>query len=141
MRDDVGSESVPVIVIKDDDTKAFGAHVVTVKGAVEWVAAKIHEDIEKFGHLGKIGIKTDQEAALKDLAKEVKVLREKENKDTIFENSKVYDSQSNPVAERAVQSVECIVRTHKFALEQKIGKKISCNHPIMTWLVEHATDM
>ena len=118
MRDDVGSESVPVVVIKDDDTKAYGAHVVTVKGAVDWVAAKLVEDIEKFGHVGKVGMKSDQEAALKDLVNEVKDLRAKDNRETILEDSKVYDSQSNGGAERAVQSIECVTRTHKFALEK-----------------------
>ena len=38
MRDRQGAESVPVICLRDDDTKAFGAHVVTVKGSVDWVA-------------------------------------------------------------------------------------------------------
>ena len=141
MRDQRGAESMPVIVIRDDDTKAFGAHVVTVKGNVEWVAEKVAEDIEKMGHVGKISMKTDQESALKDLRQGVKEIRAKKGQETIPEESKVYDSQSNGVAERAVQSVECIVRTHKFALEKRIGKKIPCAHPIMTWLVENATDM
>ena len=38
MRDEKGSESVPVIVLRDDDTRAYAAHVVTVKGSVDWVA-------------------------------------------------------------------------------------------------------
>ena len=54
MREDRGGESVPVIVIKDDDTKAYGAHVVTVKGSVDWVAEKVCEDVQSFGHFGKI---------------------------------------------------------------------------------------
>ena len=53
----------------------------------------------------------------------------------------MYDSQSNGVAERAVQSAESIVRTHKLALENKLKRKVPSRHPIMTWLVEHAVDM
>ena len=48
MREDRGGDSVPVIVIKDDDTKAYGAHVVTVKGSVDWVAEKVCEDVQNF---------------------------------------------------------------------------------------------
>jgi len=141
MRDQPGAESVPVICLKDDDTKAFGAHVVTVKGSVDWVAEKIVEDIEIMGHIGKVAIKTDQEPALKDLVREIHQLRAAKGRETIPEESKVYDSQSNGTAERAVQSVECIARTHKFALEKRIGKKVPCTHPLMTWLVEHSVDM
>ena len=141
MRDQPGGESIPVVVMKDSDSKAIGAHVVSQKGNIEWVAEKMCEDIEEFGHCGKIIVKSDQENALVDLIKEVKKKRENKNRETLFENSKVYDSQSNGEAERAVQSVECIVRTHKLALEKSLNRVIPCKHPIMTWLVEHSVNM
>ena len=141
MRDGPGTEATPVIVLRDDDTKAYGAHVVTVKGSVDWVAEKIHDDIEKMGHFGKITLKSDQEPALKDLVLEVQKVRAGHDRETLLEESKVYDSQSNGTAERAVQSIECIVRTHKLALERKINKKIPSKHPIMSWLVEHGADV
>ena len=46
MRDERGGNSVPVVVIKDSDTKAIGAHVVTQKGNIDWVADIRCEDIE-----------------------------------------------------------------------------------------------
>ena len=141
MRDEKGSESVPVVIMKDDESKAVAAHAVTVKGGVDWVAQRLAEDVEAFGHNGKIVIKSDQETALKDLVNEVRKIRGKRDMETVPEESKVYDSQSNGVAERAVQSVESITRTHKFALEKRIGMKIPSVHPIMTWLIEHAADM
>ena len=93
------------------------------------------------GHCGKVGFKTDQEAALRDLVSEVQKLRAEDDLETVVEESKVYDSQSNGVAERAVQTIECIARTNKLALEQKIRKLIPSCHPIMTWLVEHCADV
>ena len=83
---------MPVIVIKDEDTKAVGAHVVTVKGGVEWVATRLVEDIKLFEHSGKIIIKSDQETALKDLVNEVARQRSGEQMSTLVEESKVYDS-------------------------------------------------
>ena len=141
MRDQKGSESVPVVIVKDDDTKAVGAHVVAVKGAVDWVAERVCEDIKNFGHCGTVSLKSDQESALKDLVHEVQLIRGRQKLETLIEESKVYDSQSNGIAERAVQSVETITRTHKLALEKKLGVVIPSKHPIMTWLVEHAADM
>ena len=49
MRDHEGAESVPVVVIKDSDTKAFGAHACLVKGNVDWVAERLCEDGGNFG--------------------------------------------------------------------------------------------
>ena len=141
MRDERGGESTPVVVMKDEDTKGFGAHVVTVKGGVEWVATRLVEDIKAFGHCDKVILKSDQETALRDLTKEVARQRSVEKKSTLFEDSKVYDSQSNGTAERAVQSIESFTRTHKLALEKKLGRKIPSSHPIMTWLVEHGADV
>ena len=85
MRDDRGCEATPVIVVKDDESKGIGAHVVTMKGNVDWVAEKLVEDVEKFGHFGRIALKTDQENALKDLALEVQRLRAEKGRETIPE--------------------------------------------------------
>ena len=38
------------------------------------------------------------------------------------------DTQSNGFVERAVRSIEEMVRTHKIALEAKIGGKLKINH-------------
>ena len=114
---------------------------MTVKGAVDWVAERVCEDIMNFGHCGTVSLKSDQESALKDLVQEVRTIRAKKKLETLVEESKVYDSQSNGIAERAVQSVETITGTHKLALEKKLGVVVPSKHPIMTWLVEHAVDM
>ena len=105
MRDCKGAESVPVIVIKDSDSKAFGAHACLAKGNVDWVAERLCEDVDLLGHVGKIVLKSDQENALLDLVGEVKKKRSLNNMETLLGNSEVHDSQSNSIAGRAVQQV------------------------------------
>ena len=68
-------------------------------------------------------------------------VKEKRTGETILEYSKVYDSQSNGVVERAIQTVEGLTRTLKLSLERKLGKLIPSKHPIMTWMVEHVADL
>jgi len=51
--------------MKDDDSKAFGAHSVPQKGNVKWVAERLVQDIADMGHSKKIIIKSDQEPANK----------------------------------------------------------------------------
>ena len=57
------------------------------------------------------------------------------------ESSPEGSSQSNGIAERAVQSVEGQVRTMKLALERRVSCKIPVDHKIMTWMVESAADL
>jgi hypothetical protein len=72
------------------------------------------------------------------VAKEIRRLR---SEDTVLENSKVYDSQSNGIAERAVQSVESQVRTLLLALQKGLEVKVPVTREIVTWMVEHAADL
>ena len=137
MRDDSSEGSVSVIAFKEKFTRMHGAHVVKKKGVDNEVAATIIKDIEKMGLTGKIILKADQEPAIQAVAQEVKRLRKEE---TILEASKKYDSQSNGIAERAVQTIECQVRTMLLALERRLKSRVSVHHRILPWLVEHAAD-
>ena len=56
-------------------------------------------------------------------------------------DSPVADSQANEFVERAIQSVEMVLRTHLLALEDKVKKKVSVLHPIFSWLVEYSVDV
>ena len=137
MRDERGSELVPVTNIKDGSSKTNKAHVVPGKGNVDGAADRIIKDIEDMGYTGSIILKSDQEPAIMDLVKEVK---KKRKGATIIEAGKTKDSQSNGMIERGIQSVEGIVRTMKLSLEKKINKKIPCVHPVMSWLIEHGAE-
>ena len=138
LRDEQGGESTPVLVAKDDSTKAVTAHIVFQKGNLDWVSDRLVEDIDKFGHSANVCIKSDQEPALVDL---VRAVKEKRTGETFVEHSKVYDSQSNGTVERAIQSVEGLTRTIKMSLERKINKTIPSMHALMTWMVEHVADL
>ena len=54
------------------------------------------------------------------------------------EHSHPGESQSNGIAERAIQDLVDHIRVMKLALETKLNVKLPCSHPIMAWLVKHA---
>ena len=54
------------------------------------------------------------------------------------ETSHTDESQSNGYAERAVQLVEDQARTLKAALEDRLQRRIPCEHALMRWLLFHA---
>ena len=60
---------------------------------------------------------------------------------TVLEHGAPGDSQSNGFVERAIRSVEDMVRTHKLALEEKIGEVLKVDTAAMAWLVEHCADI
>jgi hypothetical protein len=125
---------------KDRETKLFFAHVVPRKGGdIEWVAEQVCRDLKKFGIRGDVVFKTDQEPALIDLVNQICALRPESR--SCCTHSGVGDSKGNGFAERAVQSIEEMVRVHKLALESRIKTKLPCTHEIMSWLVEHAADV
>ena len=54
------------------------------------------------------------------------------------EHSPRYCSKSNAVGERAVRSVQGVVRTLRSALEARWGVRLSVDHGIWTWMTEYA---
>ena len=51
------------------------------------------------------------------------------------------DSKGNGQAEKAVQSIEKLVRTLFLDLEQRCGEELSVHDDLFPWLIEHACDL
>ena len=137
MREEGKEGSITIINHVEKMTKMHGAHVVKSKGTENDTAEKIIKDIEKLGVNGKIILRADQENAIQAVTQ---MIQRKRKGETLLEASKKYDSQSNGMAERGVQTIECQVRTMLIALEGRLEGKVSVFHPVVTWLVEHAAD-
>ena len=56
----------------------------------------------------------------------------------VVENSPVGSSQSNTVAEKAINSVQGQVRVVKLALEKRWGIKVPHRHSVIPWVVAYA---
>ena len=140
LRNRKGEDYQPVLVGKDRESKLFFAHVVPCKGGdTEWVVKQICRDLKRLGIHGDVKLIGDQEPAIQQLFREVAQMRGTAR--TIIEPAPKGDSKGNGLAERAVQSVEEMVRVLKLALESRIGKQLQVSHLLFTWLVEHAVDI
>ena len=51
------------------------------------------------------------------------------------------DSKGNGLAERAVRSLQEMIRVHKLSFESRLKTKLPCAHPLMAWLVEQCVDV
>ncbi len=81
----------------------------------------------------------DQESALSDLFRAVGWARGSAR--TVLTHAARSDSKGNGQAEKAVQSIEEILRTLFIDLEQRCGEELSVHDSFFPWLLEHACDL
>ena len=126
-----------ILVLVESMCRSVWTYAVESKGASEmWLESQILEDFDTIGLTNeKLIIKADQEASITEVQK--MLVKSRAGHGTALEQSRVGDSNSNGRVERAVQDVKGLVRTHRAALEEKLGKKIGISHPIVPWTVRH----
>ena len=116
------------------------AHVVPLKGAViDWAIQQCARDLERLGHYGQVTLKSDQEAAIVDVLREIANLRG--SCGALLEHSSVADSRSNVLIERGIRSVQEMTRVLLSDLSSRVGSPISVHSSVFPWIVEHATDI
>ena len=81
----------------------------------------------------------DQESSLTDLFKAV--ARDRGDARTVITHAPRSDSKGNGQAEKAVQSIEEMVRTLMIDLESRCGESLSVEDSFFPWLMEHACDL
>ena len=136
----IAEEYMAILVMIDRRSKWIWAHVVPNKGALKhWFPlSAVVRDIDLTGYK-RIVMKSDQENAIADLFRKYKDSQDRV--EVMIEHSPIGDSQANGDAERAVRSVQGLGRTLKDALEVAIGAEVPASHDIMTWLIEHVSNI
>ena len=131
--------TLTMLVMQESQHRSVWAYAIEPKGTAEdWLPIHILEDLETIGvKEEKIVLKSDQEAAIVDLTREIAKLRESSHGASI-ENSAVGESDSNASVERAIQDVEGQVRTLRAGLEMKLGQRIRLTNPVVPWMIRHA---
>ena len=99
---------------------------------------KLVEDIEWLG-CSQIIVKSHNGPAIVDvLAEALKSFKVNTVDQTMGEHPAPYDSKEHGAFENAVKQVQRLARTLKIALKRAISKCIPLEHPVISWLVEHA---
>ena len=97
--------------------------MVPLKGAfLDWVIQQCARDLERLGHYSQVTLKSDQEAAIVDVMREIANLRRSRG---TLEHSTVADSQSNGFIVRGIRSVEEMTRVFLFDLSSRVGSPTS----------------
>ena len=133
------TQTMTLLILKDRESRAVRAWTMRNRGVCfEEAAFRALEGIKAFGHTNKILVKVDNEPALKALRDEVIKLLEQQ---AIPVAPPAKESESNGAVENGVKLFKGLLRVHLQALERKIDGYIPSSHPVMTWLVEHVSDV
>jgi hypothetical protein len=130
---------ITLLVGRERLTGMIMSTTVPAKGSLGTFACdKVMQFLDECGcSENDVVIKTDQEPAIEFLMKDVKEARTKAR--TLIEEAPKQSKGSNGMAERAVQAIEGMVRTMKSALEERVGRSIKAEAPIITFMAEHAS--
>ena len=133
-RDAPGKEGVTAIALCDRQTGWLAGHVVDSKGSgTQEAVDQVLRDLRRMEHHGTIVVKTDQESAIIDLLRAVS--KERGEARTVFATAARSDSKGNGEAEKAVQSIEEMVRTMMVDLEERCGEPLSVTETWFKWLI------
>ena len=138
-----GDGAVKILVARDSRSKYVFAHVVPMKGVDEsrFAVDTLVNDVRWLGY-NRIVLKSDNEPAIvKLLSEALRELRVQGLDQCLEEHPPEYDPQSNGSAEVGVKLLKGHLRTLKSCIESKIGFKIPVQHPLISWMTQHAADL
>ena len=94
-----------------------------------WITGQIIHDLKKFGVHGNVCLRSDQEPAITALLDEVRRARPGTRK--LAERL-----LADELGERAVRSIEEMIRVHKGSTEWRLGIGLLVMHFAFSWLVD-----
>ena len=124
-----------ILVGKERNTGMLMATTVPMKGTTgRFSADKVVEFIAECGDAGgDIIIKTDQEASIKALVRDIVDI----GKRTIVEEAPKGSKGSNGIVERGVQTMEGQLRVLKSAFEERVGRRVDAEARVVTFMAEY----
>ena len=134
---DDSEKGMPIIMMKDSESKMKLARVVPKKGVDPYAVDRIKRDIEQMGYKNII-FKSDQENSIKALKQAV---RDTTSVEILMEESPVGEHQANGSIENAINDIKSQFRTLKDAMDTRYQHKYDGNHSSIPWLIKHAADV
>ena len=139
--DEGEEETLKVLVGRMRGEKMTMSSVHPTKTTGEFIAKRVLAFIRECGcEMVDITVKTDQEPVIMTMVENL--ARERAKKGAmrmVIEHAPKYQSQSNGVVERAVQSVVAQMRVIRSSLEERMKVKIGSKHAVWAWVAEYAS--
>ena len=139
MGDEKEGKTLAFLVATEMETRAVLTTVVPRRTTGEWICRRLMAWLREIGlESVDIIVKSDNEPALTSLIASWSTMRAMmSGSRMIIENSPVGSSESNGTVERAIQSVQGMIRTIRSDIEGRWRVKIDATHSIWPWIAEH----
>jgi hypothetical protein len=129
---------MPMLCCKASRTRSYACSTVDKKGPTIYAVSFLVGWLRQLGHK-RILWRGDNEPSLLALRNAVsKALPEIE---LVPRDSPPGDHAANGFAETGVRELKGIIRTMKSALEEKLGRRLEKDDPLLAWLPRHAASM
>ena len=128
------------MVSKCNRDRWIGAAIVPTKGADEFAVAELKNDVIGSGFT-EVLIRSDDEPAILAMKESAATALRLAGVNVKTEESALYDSQGNGLAESAVKDAKDAVRTNLACLVRRFGQEFPGGHPASTWLVKYSVAM
>jgi len=129
--------SMPMLVLRDRESKTIQADVVPRKGDDAHAVQVLSDHTKELGHR-KIILKSDQEPSIVSLKERVSMVTD--GVEIVSEASPVGESKSNGEVERAIRTVRGQFRTFRDHVENRYMTVLDQSHKIVLWMVAHAAN-
>ena len=128
------------MVSKCNRDRWIGAAIGTTNGANECAIAELKNDVSRSG-FAEVLVRSDSESAVLALKESTATALKLAGATVKIEESALYDSRSNGLAESAVKDVKDAVRTNVVCVVKRFGQEFAGGHPVLTWLVKYSLAM
>ena len=118
----------------------IGAAIVPTKVADEYAVAELKNDVTCSGFT-EVLVRSDNEPGIFALKESAVTALKLAGVNVKIEESALYDSQSNKLAESAVKDLKDAVRRNLVCLVRRFGQAFPGGHPVLTWLVKYSVAM
>ena len=129
-----------MLVRKCNRDRWIGAAIVPTKGADEYAVAELKNNVMCIGFI-EVLIRSDIEPAILALKESAATALKLAGVNVKTEESALYDSQSNGLAECAVKDANDAVRKNLACLVRRFGQEFPGGHPVLSWLVKYSVAM
>ena len=125
----------PILVSKCDRDRWIGAAIVPTKGADEYAVAELKNDVMCSGFT-EVLVRPDNEPSILAVKESTATALKLAGVTIKAEESALYDSQSNGLAENAVKDAKDAVRTNLACLVRRFGQEFTGEHPVLSFACE-----
>ena len=118
----------------------IGAAIVPTKGADEYAVAELKNNVICSGFTDVL-VRSDSEPAILALKESAATALKLAGVNVKAEESALYDSQGNGLAESAVKDAKDAVRTNLACLVRRFGQEFPGGHAVLNWHVKYSVAM